>query len=104
MWIPASYKSDRYARWKERSKLAQMQEEEEAVGDDGESKVGKKRRFQGLPSGHPAMKKARAAGASHPKGPKRELKRPEEVLKQRKAQDKMRQKNMKRKKKGGKRK
>ena len=25
VWIPASYKSNRYAKWKERSKLAQMQ-------------------------------------------------------------------------------
>jgi len=29
VWIPASYKSDRYSRWKEHSKLAQMQEQEE---------------------------------------------------------------------------
>ena len=27
MWIPASYKSDRYARWKEKSKLAHQMEE-----------------------------------------------------------------------------
>ncbi len=28
VWIPASFKSDRYAKWKERSKLAQMQEDD----------------------------------------------------------------------------
>jgi ATP-dependent RNA helicase DDX54/DBP10 len=37
VWIPASYKSDRYSRWKEQSKLAQMQEQEEEQGGDGQA-------------------------------------------------------------------
>lgn len=51
--------------------------------------------FQGLPSGHPAMKKARNAVPKHKKGPKFEIKRPEQVLKQRKLNEKKRQKNTK---------
>ena len=43
------------------------------------------------------MKKARASVRAHPKGPKRELKRPEEVLKQRKGKEKMKRKNIKKK-------
>merc|ERR1739840_27819 len=69
VWIPASYKSDRYAKWRERSKLNQMQEAEEA--NDQEDNNGdfknnsKKRQYNGLPSGHPAMKKAKMAGTGH---------------------------------------
>merc|ERR1712172_352137 len=67
VWIPASYKSDRYAKWRERSKLTQMQEAEEAAAnsdqdENGQSNnkkggKGKKRQSQysGLPAGHPAM-------------------------------------------------
>ncbi len=35
VWIPASYKSDRYAMWKERTKTAQAQEADEDDDDDG---------------------------------------------------------------------
>ena len=46
VWIPASYKSDRYSKWKERSKLAQLQEreEEEEEGGGEEEKRGRKRK------------------------------------------------------------
>lgn len=47
-----------------------------------------------MPEDHPAMKKAKGAVAAHKKGPKVELKRPEQVLKQRKLDEKKRQKNM----------
>ena len=33
MWIPASYKSDRYKKWKQRSRVAQMQENDAMDGD-----------------------------------------------------------------------
>ena len=49
--------------------------------------------YQGLPSNHPAMKKAKLSVPKHKKGPKIELKRPEQVLKQRKVADKKKQKN-----------
>ena len=89
--------------------MDQVQEAEEAREDTGEedgqnnNKVGKgKRKFQsqynGLPSGHPAMKKAKMAVPKHKKGPKNELKKPEQILKQRKMQAKNTQKQ---KKKGG---
>lgn len=106
VWIPASYKSDRYAKWRERSKLAQMQEAEAEREDeevDGEAKKkGKKRTFNGLPSGHPAMKKAKMAVPKHKKGPKLELKRPEQILKERKVKAKNQTKNKKKSKGGGK--
>ena len=84
-----------------------MQEAEEA--NDQEDNNGdfknksKKRQYNGLPSGHPATKKAKMAGTGHKKGPKHELKRPEEILKQRKIQAKntMKQKTGKKKSKGG---
>ena len=40
VWIPASYKSDRYAKWKERSKVSQMQEEDQD-GDEPNSRKSK---------------------------------------------------------------
>ena len=47
VWIPASYKSDRYAKWKERSKLANVSQDDGGGGDgggsDGEQTPGKKR-------------------------------------------------------------
>ena len=33
VWIPASYKSDRYKKWKQRSRVAQMQEHDAMDGD-----------------------------------------------------------------------
>jgi len=109
VWIPASYKTDRYKKWREKSKLNQMQEAEEAKDQEdnnGDFKnKGKKRQYNGLPSGHPAMKKAAMAGTGHKNGPKHELKRPEEILKQRKIQAKntTKQKTGKKKSKGRKR-
>ena len=104
-----SYKTDRYKKWREKSKLNQMQEAEEAKDQEdnnGDFKnKGKKRQYNGLPSGHPAMKKAAMAGTGHKNGPKHELKRPEEILKQRKIQAKntTKQKTGKKKSKGRKR-
>merc|ERR1711935_230797 len=40
VWIPASYKSDRYAKWRERSKLTQMQEAEEAAANSDQDENG----------------------------------------------------------------
>ena len=51
------------------------------------------------------MKKAKnAVPNTHKKGPKHELKRPEQVLKERKEQEKKRQKNMRKTKRKGNRK
>ena len=42
VWIPASYKSDRYKKWKQRSRLSHMQENNtldgDALGNDNEGK------------------------------------------------------------------
>ena len=45
-------------------------------------------KFGGLPQNHPAMKKAREAVPKHRKGPRNEIKRPEQILKARKDQGK----------------
>merc|ERR1719433_1216082 len=104
VWIPASYKSDRYSKWRERSKLEQQLEAEQEENDDDLTKNPKNRKrkqtYNGLPSGHPAMKKAQMAVPKHKKGPKLELLRPEQILKQRKIQAKNDFKNQKKSKKG----
>ena len=51
--------------------------------------------YQGLPRNHPAMKKARESVPKHKKGPRNEIKRPEQILKQRKLDDKKRYNSMK---------
>ena len=66
-----SYKSDRYAKWREKSKLNQMQEANDQEDNNGDFKnKSNKRQYNGLPSGHPAMKKVKMAGTGHKKGPK----------------------------------
>ena len=51
--------------------------------------------YQGLPRNHPAMKKARESVPKHKKDPRNEIKRPEQILKQRKINDKKRYNSMK---------
>merc|ERR1712080_100671 len=80
VWIPASYKSDRYKKWKQRSRIAQLQEQQ-AQGEHDERGG---QTYQGLPTNHPAMKKARESVPKHKKGPRNEIKRPDQILKQRK--------------------
>ena len=38
VWIPATYKTDRYERWMEKSKVNQNQKDEESSDDDGPGK------------------------------------------------------------------
>merc|ERR1712179_262383 len=87
-WIPASYKSNRYAKWKASSKINHLESDDKDSG--------------GLPENHPALQKARNAMPKHRKGPKMEIKRPEQILKLRKEDDKKKFKNSKRSKKGNK--
>lgn len=35
MWIPATYKSDRYAQWKQRTKAEENEDNDEDNMDDG---------------------------------------------------------------------
>ena len=61
--------------------------------------------YQGLPASHPAMKKAAKAVKFTKKGPRSEMKRPEQILKEREKQEKIRARNERQgKKKGGKKK
>ena len=39
VWIPASYKSDRYKKWKQRSRVAQLQEQQ-THGEGNEQREG----------------------------------------------------------------
>ena len=70
----------RYEKWKERSKMAQQGEGSDDEGDRKES--------TGLDSKHPALLKAKNALPKHKKGPKFEIKRPEQILKKRKDDEK----------------
>jgi len=80
VYISATYKTNRYAKWKERTKMAQQSEE---YGEEEEDNRGTKRKAGPLPSHHPAMKKARDAVPKHKKGPKFEIQRPEQIMKKR---------------------
>ena len=80
VYISATYKTNRYARWKERSKLAQQQETVEE--DDQDVGRGTKRPNTRLPDSHPAMKKAKLAVRVGRKN-KNEIRRPEQILKTR---------------------
>merc|ERR1712025_746407 len=63
VYISATYKTNRYNKWKERSKLTQMEERNDDVNgdDDDHGGRGKKRPNTQLPANHPAMKKAKMA-------------------------------------------
>merc|ERR1712114_72477 len=86
VYIAATYKTNRYSKWKERSKLAQQTEDNEE--ENSKSQGGKKRAGGPLPSSHPAMKKARNAVPSHKKGPRSEIQRPEQIMKKRVTEEK----------------
>merc|ERR1719433_1893192 len=83
VYISSTYKTNRYARWKEKSKLAQQQETAE---DDDDDSRGTKRPNTRLPDSHPAMKKAKLAVRVGRKN-KNEIRRPEQILKTRKEEE-----------------
>merc|ERR1712210_321335 len=86
VYIAATYKTNRYAKWKERSKLVQQTEEHEDESSKGQ---GDRKRHAGpLLSSHPAMKKARNAVPAHKKGPRSEIQRPEQIMKKRALEEK----------------
>ena len=64
----------------ERSKLAQR--------GDGSGDEDEKAGPRGLPANHPAIRKAQNAVKKHKKGPRFEIKRPEQILKKRKEDEK----------------
>jgi len=82
VYISATYKTNRYGKWKERNKQEnQLEDNEQQM--DGDERSTLKRKGGALPSSHPAMKKARAAVPAHKKGPKNEIQRPEQIMKKR---------------------
>merc|ERR1711915_619346 len=86
VYISATYKTNRYEKWKERSKLAQQ--DNDSDGEEGDNQRGFKRKSNQLPDSHPAMKKAKNAVPAHKKGPKFEIKRPEQIMKKRTQEEK----------------
>ena len=89
VYIAATYKTNRYAKWKERSKLAQQTEDQgEDESSSSKAQGGRKRAGGPLPSSHPAMKKARNAVPAHKKGPRSEIQRPEQIMKKRALEEK----------------
>ena len=50
MWIPATYKTDRYERWKVKAKVGQN-EKEESSDDEAKSNFGAGQRNRGTPRG-----------------------------------------------------
>merc|ERR1712240_540527 len=86
VYISATYKTNRYAKWKERSKLSQQENGDDSDGE-GDGQRGTKRTKNQISANHPAMKKARNAVPAHKKGPKFEIQRPEQILKKRNAEE-----------------
>merc|ERR1712241_1274309 len=83
VYISATYKTNRYSKWKERSKLAQQQDDDQDQDGGGQ----RKRPSTALPASPPAMKKAKLAVKVGRKN-KNEIRRPEQILKQRVADEK----------------
>lgn len=84
VYISASFKTNRYERWKERTKVDQNEEQQ----DDGDENSGNTdyRRQRPLPANHPAMVKSRKAvvgGNKKGKMKSGELLRTEQIMKQR---------------------
>jgi len=95
VYIPASYKTNRYQRWKDKTKIDQKDEQ-----DDGDEKSGNAdyRRQRPLPANHPAMIQSRKAVPNiKQKGKMRsgDLKRPEQILKKRVEEEKKAEKERK---------
>jgi len=77
VYISSTYKTNRYEKWMERSKI--YQQEEEVTDDENMNTKSKP-----LPTYHPAMQKAKNAVKGHKtKGIRSEIQRPEQILKKR---------------------
>nr|XP_012152910.1 PREDICTED: ATP-dependent RNA helicase DDX54 isoform X2 [Megachile rotundata] len=95
VWIPASYKTNRYSAWKEKSKA------DAASDDDSEDDTSQRKKYQ------PPNWSRRNKKTKEKIKPNKELKRPEQILKARKLLERKRHRNngkgRKGQKKGGKR-
>lgn len=90
-WIPATYKSKRYAQWKQRSKIEENSADDDDDDNDNEPQTTQKRnRLQGLktyPNTHWGRHNKKVENRY-----KSELKRPDQILKNRIQQEKKRRK------------
>ncbi|GFR25945.1 ATP-dependent RNA helicase DDX54 [Trichonephila clavata] len=79
-WIPKSYKTDVYKKWKEMNKIRYQQNDNDEE-EDNDSQFGKQRPMLGY-----MRRWSKKVGPQEKSGrpPKRELKKPEEILKERK--------------------
>lgn len=80
VWIPASYKSNRYAEWKEKAKI---QEEEDNSEDEKEAAY-RRRKMSRVPNTHWAKHNEKERNKQR----KSELKSTDQILKMRKLQEK----------------
>lgn len=103
VWISASYKSDRYKAWMRKSKVEHQENDDDddndASDNDSFARNGSKNNLKRKPAFSKKLVKSgknEAPRAQIPKGKrfKSELKRPEQILKERKAREKKMQKNL----------
>nr|CAD7193783.1 unnamed protein product [Timema douglasi] len=100
VWIAATYKTNRYNQWKEKTKLLDeaRHESDDDVDDDDENKdANRKKAVQNQPHTHWGRHNKKV----HLKATISELKKPEQILKARALAEKRKQKNKKKHKKKG---
>nr|CAD7258899.1 unnamed protein product [Timema shepardi] len=100
VWIAATYKTNRYNQWKEKTKLLDeaRHESDDDVDDDDENKdANRKKAVQNQPHTHWGRHNKKV----HLKATISELKKPEQILKARAIAEKRKQKNKKKHKKKG---
>lgn len=101
VWISASYKSDRYKSWKEKSKVENRTDDNSDADSDADdfTTKGSNPAFRSAAFSRRLVKtgknEAPGGGTMKKKGQKfnAEMKRPEQILKQRKVKEKNRMKN-----------
>ncbi|XP_049949021.1 ATP-dependent RNA helicase DDX54 [Schistocerca serialis cubense] len=90
-WIPATYKSNRYSQWKERSKISQQDEQDDDTDEDSKNRPTKG--LKAVPSTHWGRHNMKV----QEKMRRSELKKPEQILKARMLQEKKKKKYRKKK-------
>lgn len=93
LWIPATYKGNRYEQWKERTKIDAEQDNDESDNEDKSQKPPKQTIYTHWAQHNTKVKE---------KQKRVELKAPEQILKQREIVERRKKKMLMKKKKGGK--
>jgi len=97
-WISASYKSDRYKSWMQKSKVEHQASSEDGEGSDGDVHAKDDASMRRPAFSKKLVKIGKNAAPSTSTGKRKrfktEIKRPEQILKQRKEKEKKLQKNL----------